>query len=123
MRVEKSVMNIEVELVYVAAGIQHIERISLTGTQFSIRDVIIGSGCLIRYPELEDWERRIGIFGEQTSPDTIIKTGDRIEIYNDLKHDPKESRRKRVAEEIKALAREKSKPKKKGSFKQGREID
>lgn len=104
-------ISITVDLVFIGAGIQHIEAICLQEGS-CVRDLIGASGCLTRYPELEDWEGRVGIFGECVSPDTIISSGDRIEIYPRLKLDPKESRRKRVAAHIKALAREKSKPKK-----------
>lgn len=108
-------MKIEVELAFIAGGLQHLERLCLalreTSSTLRVRDAVLGSGCLLKYPELLDWEKRVGIFGERVSPDTIISSGDRIEIYSALKRDPKTARKERVAEMIKAQAREKSKPK------------
>lgn len=48
-------------------------------------------------------DNRLGIFGEKVSPNTVLKAGDRVEIYRDLKFDPKEARRLRVSKERKAL--------------------
>ncbi len=45
---------------------------------------------------------RVGIFGKQQPLDTVLKAGDRIEIYEPLLLDPKEARR------LKALKDKKS---------------
>lgn len=106
---------IEVELVFVLKSKQHSLCISLHSLteahSFTVQDVITASGCLEHYAELKDWTKRVGIFGEQVSADTIIKMGDRVEIYSDLQCDAKAARRHRVAMMNKAIAREKSKPK------------
>lgn len=39
----------------------------------------------------------LGVWGKQVSPDTVLKDGDRVEIYRPLSIDPKEARR-RLAE-------------------------
>ncbi len=105
--------NIHVEVVYK----QHLKYVILhlnsAKESKTIRDVILHSGLLEIYPEIAEWENRVGIFAELSSPDTIIKNGDRIEIYTDLLKSPKEARIERVRQTKKALAREKSKPKKK----------
>jgi putative ubiquitin-RnfH superfamily antitoxin RatB of RatAB toxin-antitoxin module len=44
----------------------------------------------------------LGIFGKHTTPETILREKDRVEIYRPLIADPKEIRRKR-AEEGKAM--------------------
>ena len=42
------------------------------------------------------WEADVGIFGELCDRNTVLRDGDRVEIYLPLKLDPKESRRERA---------------------------
>lgn len=42
---------------------------------------------------------KVGIFGKLVSLDTVLREGDRIEVYRPLKADPRERRRKKVEEE------------------------
>ncbi len=42
---------------------------------------------------------KVGIFGKLVSLDTVLRAGDRIEVYRPLKADPKERRRKKVEQE------------------------
>ena len=44
----------------------------------------------------------VGIFGKLTKPNTVLREGDRIEVYRPLKADPKDRRRKKVEEEREA---------------------
>ena len=41
--------------------------------------------------------RHIGIFGRPVDRQTILRDGDRVEIYRPLKIDPKEARRRRAS--------------------------
>ncbi|NJM32010.1 MAG: RnfH family protein [Limnobacter sp.] len=41
--------------------------------------------------------RRVAVFGQYALPETELLPGDRIEILDDLRFDPKESRRRRAA--------------------------
>lgn len=50
-------------------------------------------------PDLQMVKNRIGIFGEIKTLETILKDGDRVEIYRNLKIDPKEARRERAKKE------------------------
>jgi len=45
---------------------------------------------------------RVGIFGHKTSPDQVLRAGDRVEIYRPLLADPKEVRRLRALEQAKS---------------------
>jgi uncharacterized protein len=45
----------------------------------------------------------IGIFGQRCTPETMLRDGDRIEVYRALDLDPKEARRRRAA--LRAAAR------------------
>jgi uncharacterized protein len=40
--------------------------------------------------------RRLGIFARHVEPDTVLKDGDRVEIYRPLALDPKDARRRRA---------------------------
>ena len=40
---------------------------------------------------------KTGIFGKLAGPETVLKDGDRVEIYRPLALDPKEARRRRAA--------------------------
>lgn len=64
----------------------------------SVRDAVLRSGILERFPEIDLDASKIGIFGKLTKPDTALRPGDRVEIYRPLLADPKEVRRRRAAE-------------------------
>lgn len=44
---------------------------------------------------------RLGIYGRNVSPDTVLRDGDRVEIYRPLKIDPKAARRAVAAGKLK----------------------
>ncbi|QOC23710.1 RnfH family protein [Wenzhouxiangella sp. AB-CW3] len=46
-----------------------------------------------RLPGIEIDPGRLGIFGQRRSADTVLRDGDRVEIYRPLRADPKEVRR------------------------------
>ncbi|MBF6057885.1 MULTISPECIES: RnfH family protein [Thiomicrorhabdus] len=50
-----------------------------------------------RFPQVND--DKVGIFGKLASKDTVLREGDRIEIYRPLKADPRDRRRQKVEEE------------------------
>ena len=56
------------------------------------------------------WDADAGIFGELCERNTVLRDGDRIELYRPLKLDPKESRRERAKARKAALDRELSPP-------------
>ena len=45
---------------------------------------------------------KVGIFGKLVNQDTVLREGDRIEVYRPLKADPRDRRRKKVEEERQA---------------------
>ena len=45
---------------------------------------------------------KVGIFGKLVNSDTVLREGDRIEVYRPLKADPRDRRRQKVAEEREA---------------------
>ncbi len=50
-----------------------------------------------RFPDLDILAAPVGIFGRRVMHDTVLKEGDRIEIYRPLSVDPREARRRRAS--------------------------
>lgn len=61
----------------------------------TVRDAILQSKLLNEITSLQLAEISVGIWGRKVCLDDEVKAGDRIEIYRDLKIDPKEARRLR----------------------------
>ncbi len=75
-----------------------LEQVILVGT--TIADVLAQRGF-----EMQTLIGRVGIFGKPKPLDTVLKAGDRIEIYDPLLLDPKEARRLRAAQPSPPAAR------------------
>lgn len=60
-------------------------------------EAIRESGILKRFREIDLAKNNVGVFGKRVNLDTVLKDGDRVEIYRPLIADPKESRRTRAA--------------------------
>ena len=67
----------------------------------TVADAITCSGL----PEIfEDFEldlTKVGVFGQITGPEQVLRNGDRVEIYRPLIADPKEVRRQRALKQAK----------------------
>ncbi len=64
----------------------------------TIQQVIMQSGVLHDYTEIDLTICKVGIYGKLKTLDTVVRDQDRIEIYRPLIADPKESRRQRGAQ-------------------------
>ncbi|HKI80616.1 MAG TPA: RnfH family protein, partial [Pseudodesulfovibrio sp.] len=62
-----------------------------------IEEAVKQSGILERFAEIDLETSKVGVFGKLGKPQTVLKPGDRVEIYRGLIADPKEVRRKRAA--------------------------
>jgi uncharacterized protein len=67
-------------------------------------DAVRASGLLERCPELGAGEPSIGIWGRAVPSATMLRDGDRVELYRPLTMDPQEARRLR-ARKVRAVAR------------------
>ncbi|PKF60369.1 RnfH family protein [Psychromonas sp. psych-6C06] len=87
---------IEIEVVY---GLPHKQvLLSLPVPEgSSIEESIKLSGITGHFPEIVPSEATVGIFSRPEKLQTIVKAGDRIEIYRPLIADPKEMRKLRAA--------------------------
>ncbi len=62
----------------------------------TIAGAIEASGVLTRFPEIDLARNKVGLFGKLKPTGTIVRDGDRVEIYRPLQADPMESRRRRA---------------------------
>ena len=61
----------------------------------TVLDAIRASGLPQRLPQIEFGH--LGVWGRPVTPETMLRDGDRVEIYRPLIADPKEVRRERAA--------------------------
>jgi uncharacterized protein len=62
----------------------------------TVRQAVELSGILGRFPGIETVQGGVGVFGRLVKPDSLLRDGDRVEIYRPLIADPKQARRARV---------------------------
>lgn len=64
-----------------------------TETTMTVRQAIIKSRILHKYPEIDVLDRlTVGVYGQIVDLDHPVKDKDRVEIYRDLTIDPKKAR-------------------------------
>ncbi|UJF25060.1 RnfH family protein [Suttonella sp. R2A3] len=87
--------TLQVEVAYAEPKRQKIIRIianeGITAEQAASR-----SGIVRFFPGLDLTDAEYGIFSQPCEPDTVLRDGDRVEIYRPLIADPKEMRRQRA---------------------------
>lgn len=60
----------------------------------TVRQAIEISGILERFPEIDLDTQKVGIFGKLTKLDSVLESGNRIEIYRPITADPETVERK-----------------------------
>ena len=65
----------------------------------TVRDAIVSSGILKKFPDIDLETRAVGIFGKVAQLDTALKPGDRVEIYRGITADPATVPRRQMADE------------------------
>ncbi len=86
-------MNVSV--VYAGVADQHALSVELTDGA-TVEQAIMASGLLALVPELQLESMRVGIWNRNAKLDTVVRDGDRVEVYRPLVVDPKEARRIRA---------------------------
>lgn len=88
-------MNLaRITIAYAAPELQVIEAFDVpAGTR--IQDILKLAEVRERFPSAAGCAQTIGIFGRPAAPETLVRDGDRIELYRPLKADPKQARRLR----------------------------
>jgi uncharacterized protein len=64
----------------------------------TLQQVLEASGILEKHREIDLKKNKFGIFAKLSKLDSILRDGDRVEIYRPLIADPKEVRKQRAAE-------------------------
>ncbi|MDZ7684056.1 MAG: RnfH family protein [Gammaproteobacteria bacterium] len=87
--------DIRVEVAYATRVRQSLIEVHLPKGA-TVREAIVSSGILEAFPDLDLDTVETGIYSERVGLETMLRTGDRIEIYRPLGKDPKEARRERA---------------------------
>jgi len=88
---------ITVEVAYARPDVQVIIPV-VVEEPATIREAIVRSGVIERFPEIDLESAKVGIFGKLSKLDTVVRARDRVEIYRPLIADPKEVRKQRASE-------------------------
>jgi putative ubiquitin-RnfH superfamily antitoxin RatB of RatAB toxin-antitoxin module len=73
-----------------------VEEVALTLPDgATLQQGLEASGLLQRHPQIVPGARTLGIWGCFRPPDTLLRDGDRIEVYRPLRVEPMEARRLR----------------------------
>ena len=91
---------IEIEVVYGLPDKQVLLSLPVPAGS-TIAECIKLSGINRHFPQIIVSEAKVGIFSRPESLTTIVKAGERIEIYRPLIADPKEMRKLRAAKMVK----------------------
>lgn len=87
--------KINVEVAYAYPDKVFLKKMELD-QPLSVQNVILQSGVLQKFTEIDLRENKVGIFSRPAKLTDLVENGDRIEIYRPLIADPKEMRRKRA---------------------------
>ena len=93
-------MNVEeyfgVEVAYATPETQVIIAIEIH-IGATAAEAVHHSGIESQFPEIDLEKNKLGIFGKQVKPQSVLNKGDRVEIYRPLTADPKVVRRELAA--------------------------
>ncbi len=89
--------HLSIEVTYPLPSKQDVYRLSVPQGS-TVRDGIVASGILDKYPEIDLEKNKIGVFAKLVKLDNPLRDRDRIEIYRPLIADPKAVRKQRAAE-------------------------
>ena len=89
--------SIEIQVAYARPERQELVSFKLPAG-CTLRQAVEASGLMQKYPEIDIDGGKFGIYAKLSKPDTVLRAGDRVEIYRPLLADPKAVRKKRAAE-------------------------
>ena len=91
---------VRVQVCYALPKSTYMQELTLPAGSTALQ-AIMATDVLQRYAEIDLSSAKIGVFGKLKPLDTLLREGDRVEIYRPLQADPKESRRRRAAHKSK----------------------
>ena len=62
----------------------------------TLLDALNRSGILSRFPQVDLKRQKVGIFGKLAKLDTMLREGDRVEIYRPITVDPTKVKRRKL---------------------------
>lgn len=83
------------EVVYARPDTQVLKRVRLRPGS-TLLEAVEASGLPEAFPEIDLNQLDAGIFGKPASVDTVLRSGDRVELYRQLTLSPKEMRHQRA---------------------------
>jgi putative ubiquitin-RnfH superfamily antitoxin RatB of RatAB toxin-antitoxin module len=86
--------RIVVEVAYAESGRQTLVELEVPEGTTAAQAIAL-SGIAAAYPHIDVGAMKTGIFGTRVPRETVLRKGDRVEIYRALITDPKEARRRR----------------------------
>lgn len=86
---------IKVEVVYAAEDKQTVLAVEVSECA-TVAEAISQSLICQQHPEIDLHQFSVGIYSKKVALDTVVKAGDRIEIYRSLTQDPKARRLKKA---------------------------
>ena len=82
-----------VEVVYALPERQRVVQLALRAGM-TADEAVTASGLAGEFPEIGTRPLLLGIFGRRVDGTQPLRDGDRVEIYRELKFDPREARRR-----------------------------
>ncbi len=93
-----TIETIQVEVAYAQPTKQMLIPVTvLEGA--TVSQAIENSGILVHFPEIDLQKNRTGIFSKPATLQTVLREGDRVEIYRPLIADPKMTRKQKATDE------------------------
>ena len=86
---------LEVEVAYALPHQQFLRRLKMPSGS-TVRQAIVQSGVLSKFPEIDLKSVKLGIFSRPVDLDVPLNSGDRVEIYRPLILSPTDARRLRA---------------------------
>lgn len=93
--------QIRIQVCYAKPDAVFLEELQV-GAGTTLEQAIRASGIPEHVPDIDLTSCKAGIYGKVRPLDTVLRAGDRVEIYRPLQADPKEARRRRVIKKEKA---------------------
>ncbi len=90
---------LQVTVVYSPAPRQVLELLVNLPDGSTVAGAIAASGLLRQHPELDAQNLLLGVWGRKASAGQLLRDKDRVEIYRELKVDPKVARRERFVKQ------------------------
>ncbi|UOF93956.1 MAG: RnfH family protein [Bordetella sp.] len=94
MLINKNYLLISIYYFYTSS--KFWKKILILPQESTVDDALKQSELKDYFEDLDPWKYGVGVFGENRTPTSKLFNGDRIEIYQPLKFDPMESRRRRA---------------------------